>query len=227
MYCKNEELKNHFPLINFIIKKNFNRYLGNIEYNDIFQEGCLALIKANITYDENKNIQWSTYASHCIYNAIQYYILKNTNIFSSRHFSELLYKIRTLLEENKNEKEICKELNISEKTYKMYEKHLNNSYMSIDQTIIKDDDNIKLSDVIEDVNSLDEFSLVEWKFILNDLEKIIKENFNNKYYLIFQEYFINGKKQNEIAIMFNTSQAQISKVIKKIKNKLKELKEEL
>ena len=54
-----------------------NMSISPNDYEDLFQVGTIGLIKATYTYDEEKNIQFSTYAGRCITNEIVMYFRKN------------------------------------------------------------------------------------------------------------------------------------------------------
>ena len=60
-------VENHFNLVRFIINRKFNNV--PIEYDDLFQVGCIGLIKAIHSYDEEKGA-FTTYASMIVTNEI-------------------------------------------------------------------------------------------------------------------------------------------------------------
>ncbi len=51
--------------------------LKSLGYDDLFQEGSIALIKAIRTFDGRKDTEFSTYATTCIRNALRQYAMKN------------------------------------------------------------------------------------------------------------------------------------------------------
>lgn len=64
---RDERIISNLKLVNHILWKQF----PNLAYNeDAFQIGCIGLIKAVDTYDENSGVAFSTYASKCIQNEI-------------------------------------------------------------------------------------------------------------------------------------------------------------
>lgn len=69
----------NLPLVRHIIKKYI--YLGEDEYEDLYQEGCLALVNAAKHYDENNEsgAKFSTYAARAILHTLQSYKLKKSN----------------------------------------------------------------------------------------------------------------------------------------------------
>lgn len=75
------EIENYMNLIDIVLRKNhiFNDYLAanpHCDYEDLFQEGCLALIHAAKTYDGSR-AQFKTYASKVIYTRIYSAIKKD------------------------------------------------------------------------------------------------------------------------------------------------------
>jgi RNA polymerase sporulation-specific sigma factor len=53
----------------------FNSHKNDIE--DLKQNGFIGLIKANRTWDKNKNAKFITYAAKCIYNEMLKYVINN------------------------------------------------------------------------------------------------------------------------------------------------------
>ena len=69
-----EENKN---LIHNILKKLFRNDARYLKYEDLYQEGCIGLLKAIRTYSSDKRTSFSCYASVCIRNEIRLYIMRN------------------------------------------------------------------------------------------------------------------------------------------------------
>ena len=69
---------NNIKLINFCIKKYFNRFTSY--YDDIYQEGSMALWQACNNFDKNKNISFSTYATSYIIGYIKKYLFYNHSL---------------------------------------------------------------------------------------------------------------------------------------------------
>ncbi|MCM8767760.1 MAG: sigma-70 family RNA polymerase sigma factor [Candidatus Omnitrophica bacterium] len=57
------KIENYFPLVKKIVKKYENT---GVEKEDLFQEGCIGLIKAKNNYKEGMNVNFSTYATYWI-----------------------------------------------------------------------------------------------------------------------------------------------------------------
>ena len=70
----NNEVEKNLPLVSYVLNKYFHRW-----DEDMFQVGCIGLIKGVKTYDKSKNTNKSTYYSKCIRNEIGGYMrLGNT-----------------------------------------------------------------------------------------------------------------------------------------------------
>jgi RNA polymerase sporulation-specific sigma factor len=69
-----EIFNDNLKLVQGVIKKY--HFLSRDEYDDLFQEGCLGLLKAIHKYQEGKNTKFSTFAYACIDNEIKMYLRK-------------------------------------------------------------------------------------------------------------------------------------------------------
>lgn len=68
------------------LANRINRTTG-VDYLELFQEGCIGLIKAARTFDPGKGFKFATYASRCIQNDMFVYLRRCRRI--SRHFQSL------------------------------------------------------------------------------------------------------------------------------------------
>lgn len=78
---QNKLIESNIPLVHYCIKKYFNKYMFN---DDVISSGYLGLVKAARTFDESKEIKFSTYTCRCIINEIKMYFRRE-----SRHTDEL------------------------------------------------------------------------------------------------------------------------------------------
>lgn len=69
-YTKNKLVEDHMNCVHWAIHKfiSVNASVCGLEYDDLFQEGCIALCHAAETYDEQKNTQFHSYAISVIHN---------------------------------------------------------------------------------------------------------------------------------------------------------------
>jgi len=71
-------VEDHFKLVHHVLHKKFY-YKSKEDYEDLFQVGCIGLLKATRTFDESKAIKFSTYAAMCIYNELLCYLRPSKN----------------------------------------------------------------------------------------------------------------------------------------------------
>lgn len=212
VYAKDELINGNLKLVLSILKKYQNR-CDNMD--DLFQIGCIGLIKAIDNFDLSHEVKFSTYAVPMIVGEIKRYLRDNNSIRVSRSVKDLALKIIRKKEEmiiikgrEPSMKELAKELEITE-----YE--LANALdsmkdvMSMFEPIYNDgSDTIYLCDQLEDKHN--KLYDLETRISLKEALKKIKEK--EKYILL--ERFIYGKTQVELAEELGISQAQISRLEK-------------
>lgn len=192
------------------------------EYEDLYQIGCIGLLKAARRFDLSLDIMFSTYAVHIITGEIKRYIRDDGPIKVSRSLKSLYAEIKRFSEKKCCENgryptvnEIAAGLNISlEDVVMAMEAGLPIQYL--EQTI-GDDDSLQLLDVLEDEKeSFDEkiISSVSLREAAKTLEQREKSIINLRYF--------KGKTQMEVAQMIGISQVQVSRLEKKILKYLRE-----
>lgn len=205
-------INGNLKLVLSILKK-YNNRTDNMD--DLFQVGCIGLIKAIDNFDLSHEVKFSTYAVPMILGEVKRYLRDNNSVRIARSIKDISYKSLKVKEEltNKLNKEptiaqIAKELDLSE-----FE--VTNALDSMKDTIsmfepIYNDggDTIYLSDQLEDQKN---------NMINIDTKIALKEAINNlkerEKYIIEQRYMI-GKTQMELATELGISQAQISRLEK-------------
>ncbi len=81
----------HINLVHACCQRFRNR---GIEYDDIFQSGCVGLVKATKKFDESKGLKFSTYAVPVILGEIKTLFQNNVSVKVSRRIKELAIKIK-------------------------------------------------------------------------------------------------------------------------------------
>lgn len=200
--------------------KNFNNRCDN--QDDLFQIGCIGLIKAINNFDMNFNLKFSTYAVPMIIGEIKRYLRDNTPVRISRQIKDLAYKTLKAKEEyvelnNKEptESELAKILNVEVSDI---QEALNStqSVVSLYDTVYGEgDESIFIIDQLSDESQSNEKAInyITLKQALSTLNKAQKDIIRDRYYL--------GKTQFEIANEFNISQAQVSRIEKSAIDSLK------
>ena len=94
------ELANYAPLIKSIVK----RYIGKgVEFDDLFQLGCLGLVKAHGKFNPSYNVKFSTYAVPLIAGEIKRFLRDDGQIKVSRSVKTLYIKIKKYLALHQND----------------------------------------------------------------------------------------------------------------------------
>ena len=204
------------------ILKNFNKKNENLD--DLFQIGCVGLLKAIDNFDLSFNVKFSTYAVPMILGEIKRYVRDNNSIRVSRSLKDISYKVIKLKDEllvkNGREpttEELSKMLNIPEIDIITSLEALRPT-VSLFEPIYNDGgDTIYLFDQIEDKS---------YKKDLDNtlaINKAIEELSERERYIIDQRFVI-GRTQMEIANEIGISQAQISRLeknaIKRIRKRI-------
>ncbi|MDO4995591.1 MAG: SigB/SigF/SigG family RNA polymerase sigma factor [Bacilli bacterium] len=205
-------VEGNLKLVLSIIRK-MNVRSDNMD--DLFQIGCIGLLKAIDNFDLSYNVKFSTYAVPMIMGEIRRYIRDNNQIRISRSVKDIAFKIVKMKEEfySKNgyemsTKELEEKLNVSQYEIANALESLKDP-ISIFEPIYNDGgDTILLYDQIEDKKSSKNelSSKLALEKAINDLDK--RENF------ILNQRYIVGKTQMEIAKELDISQAQVSRLEK-------------
>ncbi len=199
------------------------RFSGHCDKaDDMFQVGCVGLLKAIDNFDETLNVKFSTYAVPMIVGEIRRYIRDNNCLRVSRSIRDVAYKALQAKEEfiKKNNceptlEEIAKlvELPVSEVTFAL---DAISETLSLNEPIYNDgNETIRLMDQIADDKNCDE-SVVE-KLSLTDAIKNLSPREKE---ILLMRYYV-GKTQMEVSEEVGISQAQVSRLEK---NALKTIK---
>jgi RNA polymerase sporulation-specific sigma factor len=196
------------------------------DLEDLFQIGCIGLIKAISKFDTSFNVKFSTYAVPMIIGEVKRFIRDDGLIKVSRSLKETSNKIKitkeVMLKELGREPsvtEIAERLNITPEEIAMAlgatyaPEYLYNSISEGDNSPILLIDRVESEAYPTESELIDKITLMQ---ILDTLEPREKQ-------IIVLRYF-NEKTQTQIAKMLGISQVQVSRLEKKI---LKELKEKI
>ena len=94
--ARNELINGNLKLVLSILKK-FNNKVDNLD--DLFQVGCLGLVKAIDNFDTSFDVRLSTYACPMILGEIKRYLRDNSSLRISRSIKDIAYKTLKLKEE--------------------------------------------------------------------------------------------------------------------------------
>ncbi len=81
-----------------LIRYYIRLYGGACDWDDLFQTGCLALMKALKNYQPDQQASFVTYASHCIMGEIRHMVRKETSFYRPGCIMELQFKVDGIVE---------------------------------------------------------------------------------------------------------------------------------
>lgn len=192
------------------------RFNNRGEYvDDLFQVGCIGLIKAIDNFDLSQNVKFSTYAVPMIIGEIRRYLRDNNPIRVSRSLRDIAYKVLQVRDVLANKfsrepsvGEIAKELNLKREDI-IFALDAIQEPVSLFEPIYHDGgDPIFVMDQISDEKNVDE----RWLEILSIKEALTKLSEREK--MILTMRFYRGKTQMEVADEIGISQAQVSRLEK-------------
>ncbi len=183
--------------------------------DDMFQVGCVGLLKAIDNFDDSLNVKFSTYAVPMIIGEIRRYLRDNNSVRVSRSIRDVAYKSLKVKEEimkNENREptisEIAQilELSIDEVTFAL---DAISETISLSEPVYNDgNETVRIMDQISSDKDDDE-NLVE-KMTLNDAIKNLTEREKE---ILLMRYYV-GKTQMEVSEEVGISQAQVSRLEK-------------
>lgn len=210
--AREEYIRGNLRLVLSVIQ----RFSGNSEnVDDLFQIGCIGLIKAIDNFDINQNVKFSTYAVPMILGEVRRYLRDNNAIRVSRSLRDTAYKAicarEALTKKNLKEPtimEIADEIGISKEeiTYAM---DAIQTPVSLYEPVYTDGgDPLYVMDQISDKKNREE----NWVEQIS-LNEAIKRLPDRERHIIDMRFF-EGKTQTEVADEVGISQAQVSRLEK-------------
>lgn len=219
MKAREEFIQGNLRLVLSIIQR-FNRRGEPVD--DLFQVGCIGLIKAIDNFDLSHNVRFSTYAVPMIIGEIRRYLRDNNSIRVSRSLRDIAYKAlqarEQLIYKNSTEPtiiEIANELELPKEEV-VFALEAIQEPISLFEPIFHDSgDAIFVMDQVKDDKEEDEV----WtkKITLNEALKRL----NHREREILDLRFFKGRTQMEVAEEIGISQAQVSRLEK---NALKQMR---
>lgn len=207
------------------ILKRFHHRVENMD--DLFQIGCVGLLKAIDNFDLSHEVKFSTYAVPMILGEVRRYLRdNNSSIRVSRSLRDTAYKALKYREQvyNKTGKEasleeVASHLNVSLFDVVQALDSLREPVSMFEPIYSDGGDTIYLVDQIEDKNT--NSNEISMRVALDDAI----QNLEDREQYILDERFVIGKTQMEIAQELQISQAQVSRIekgaIKQLKKVLK------
>lgn len=205
-------IKGNLRLVLSVIK----RFSGSSEnMDDLFQIGCIGLIKAIDNFDTTLNVKFSTYAVPMIIGEIRRYLRDNNSIRVSRSLRDIAYRAiyakETYMKNNLKEPtiaEIANEIGIEKETIVYAMDAIQNPVSLFEPVYTEGGDTLYVMDQISDKKNREE----NWVKNLSLREAINRLNQRERH--IIDLRFYEGKTQMEVAQEIGISQAQVSRLEK-------------
>lgn len=217
--AREDFIRGNLRLVLSIIQKFNNR---GESADDLFQVGCVGLIKAIDNFDISQGVQFSTYAVPMIIGEIRRYLRDNNSIRVSRSLRDVAYKAlvakESYIREHSKEptlEEISKMIEIEKEVLVLALEAIQDPISLFEPVFNDGGDTIYVMDQVSDKKNND----LNWTENLSLSQGIKKLNQREKHILNLR--FFQGKTQTEVADEIGISQAQVSRLEK---NALKNMK---
>jgi RNA polymerase sporulation-specific sigma factor len=211
-FAKEDLINGNLKLVLSLLRK-FNNRTDNMD--DLFQVGCIGLIKAIDNFDLGHEVKFSTYAVPMILGEVKRYLRDNNSMRIARSIKDTAYRSLRIKEELTNKfgreataKEIADVLGVSEFEVVNAMDAIKETISMSEQVFNDGGEAIYISDQIQD-KTYNNYPL-ELRIALKDAITKLKD----KEKLILTERYIIGKTQMELAEEMGISQAQISRLEK-------------
>lgn len=219
-FARDDLINGNLKLVLSILRK-YNNKVDNLD--DLFQVGCLGLVKAIDNFDMSYNVTLSTYACPLIIGEMKRYIRDNISLRVSRSVKDLAHKIIKLKEElTTQEGKVPSDKDIAE-ILGVTEYDIANALTSLKEPVSMYEP--IYNDGGDTIYLCDQLSLPKEEYdkdIRLALEKAM-EKLKPREIQILRDRFIIGKTQMEIANELDISQAQISRIEKSAITNIKRL----
>lgn len=201
------------------------RFTGRSDsMDDLFQVGCVGLIKAIDNFDSSLNVQFSTYAVPMIIGEIRRYLRDNNPIRVSRSIRDLAYKALQAKEKLTKElnseptmEQIAKEVGVDKEEI-VFSFEAIQDPLSLQEPVYNDGaDSLYIMDQVKDSKNTDD----RWADKIT-IEQAMKK-LNEREKMIITKRFFDGRTQMEVANEIGISQAQVSRLEKDAIYRIKKL----
>lgn len=191
----------------------FNQKKESVD--DLFQVGCIGLIKAIDNFNLDMDVKFSTYAVPMIIGELRRYQRDNNAVRVSRGMRDLAYRALQIKEEICQKEareatvaEIAKRLEVSERAVGEAMEAIVEPASLYDSVYGDGEDTVYVIDKLADENESDE-AWVENISLKEAMKKLTPKEMN-----VIERRFYKGKTQMEIAAEIGISQAQVSRIEK-------------
>ena len=212
MSARQDLIYGNLRLVLSVIQRFTNR---NENLDDLFQVGCIGLVKAVDNFNIELDVKFSTYAVPMIIGEIRRYLRDNNSIRISRSVRDLAYRALQAREELIRDKEteptaeqIAERLGEKKEAVVRAMEAIIEPISLYEPVYNENGDSIYVMDQISDTNSSDEIWLesIALREAMKGLDERERKIINLRYY--------KNKTQMEIAEEIGISQAQVSRLEK-------------
>ncbi|MEH7124372.1 RNA polymerase sporulation sigma factor SigF [Bacillus sp. JJ1532] len=211
-------VQKNMRLVWSVVQRFLNR---GYEPDDLFQIGCIGLLKSVDKFDLSYDVKFSTYAVPMIIGEIQRFIRDDGTVKVSRSLKEMGNKIRKAKDELSKSlgriptvNELSEFLDIPPEDI-ILAQEAGRTPSSIHETVYENDgDPITLLDQIDDGNEGKWFDKIALKEAINDLDE-------RERLIVYLRYY-KDQTQSEVAARLGISQVQVSRLEKKILQQMKD-----
>lgn len=216
--ARDEMIQGNLKLVLSVIQRFSNR---GEPLDDLFQVGCMGLIKAIDNFNTDLQVRFSTYAVPMIIGEVRRYLRDNNSVRVSRSLRDTAYKAIQVREKLSNElnreprvEEIAKELEMSKEDVVIALEAIVEPVSLYEPVYNEGGDAIYVMDQIGDKNTPD--SWMDEIMIKDSIKKLSQREKN-----ILNLRFMLGKTQTEVAKEIGISQAQVSRLEKSALKRIK------
>ena len=212
---REEFIKENLGLVHSIC----HRFSGRgIEYDDLYQAGCIGLIKAADAFDKNLGFAFSTYAVPVIMGEVRRLFRDGGSVKVSRSVKELYLKI---VKAN----EVLQQLLNREPTISEIAEHLKVDASEVSEALCASQSTVSLT--VETDNGINEIQLpvVDYQDDINNkiLIETAAENLSENERLILKYRYFDCYTQSKTAKLLNMTQVQVSRAEKRILLKMRHI----
>lgn len=216
--AKTQLIQNNSPLIKSIIKRFKDK---GIEYDDLYQIGCIGFLKAINNFNSDFNVKFSTYCVPMVIGEIKRFMRDDGAIKVSRALKTLNLQINKYVNEYMGVHQDKPSIEQIAKHFKVDEQEvilaMDSSRMPVSLYSPIDDDSENLSIIDRVEGEVNEGELMLDNLALKDVIKRLDER--DRKIIMLRYYF--DKTQSEIASELNISQVQVSRLENKILENLR------
>lgn len=205
-------IKGNLRLVLSVIQR-FSASAENAD--DLFQVGCIGLMKAIDNFDRSLNVKFSTYAVPMIIGECRRYLRDNNSIRVSRSLRDIAYKAiytkeRIMREEDREPTvdEIAKEIGLEKEMVVMALDAIATPVSLFDPVYQESGDTLYIMDQVSDKKNKED------NWVENISLKEAMNRLSEREYNIIRLRFFEGKTQTEVADEISISQAQVSRLEK-------------